>query len=249
MKPPNSIGWIHQSQCETVVSELEKRGEVVKNSRNPSRRLLPTQRFQQLKERLIARCQTELERRRPASFVPLSVVLSAMKRHASPAVLDALLLAMAEKREIVRRENRIGLSSGPELSNRQRNTLTALTAEVSAAGPTPPSIKEFAERHGHTLKDLEPIVQVAVDEGQFVRLRRRLSWIEVRSRRCESGWSIISANHRRPKSARFASSGALRGNTPCRFSSSSMSVRLLRVKATFVRRAHAFRYPVDEAIT
>ncbi len=41
---------------------------------------------------------------------------------------------------------------------------------MSAAGPTPPTLKEFAEQHGHTLKDLEPIVQVAVDEGQFVRL-------------------------------------------------------------------------------
>ena len=71
---------------------------------------------------------------------------------------------------IVRRENRIGLSTGPELSNRQRATLAALSAEVSAAGPTPPSVKEFAERHGQTMKELEPIVQVAVDEGQFVRL-------------------------------------------------------------------------------
>jgi selenocysteine-specific elongation factor len=45
-----------------------------------------------------------------------------------------------------------------------------LITEVSSAGPTPPSLKEFAERHGDTLKELEPIVQVAVDEGQFVRL-------------------------------------------------------------------------------
>ena len=85
-------------------------------------------------------------------------------------MLDALLAATAEKREIVRRDNRIGLSTGPELSNRQRSALTTLINEVSTAGPTPPSLKEFAEKHGHTLKELEPIVQVAVDEGQFVRL-------------------------------------------------------------------------------
>jgi selenocysteine-specific elongation factor len=164
----SSVG-VNRSTCESVVAKLEKRGEVVSIPGTPPT-FVTGQRFQQLKERLVARCKVELEHRRPASFVPLSVVLSAMKRQASPAVLEALLLAMTEKREIVRRENRIGLSSGPELSNRQRNALTALTAEVSAAGPTPPSIKEFAERHGHTLKDLEPIVQVAVDEGQFVRL-------------------------------------------------------------------------------
>jgi selenocysteine-specific elongation factor len=164
-----SFVGMDQSQCETVVRELEKRGEVVRIS-GTSPTFVTAQQFQQLKERLMARCQMELERRRPASLVPLSVVLSAMKRHASPPVLDALLTSLAEKREIVRRENRIGLSTGPELSNRQRATLAALSAEVSAAGPTPPSVKEFAERHGQTMKELEPIVQVAVDEGQFVRL-------------------------------------------------------------------------------
>ena len=163
--------WVglNRLQCETVVGELEKRSEVVRIPGNPLT-FVTRQRFQQLKEKMLARCQTELERRRPASFVPLSVILSAMKRHANPAVLETLLVAMAEKHEIVRRENRVGLSTGPQLSNRQRSTLTTLITEVSSAGPTPPSLKEFAEKHGQTLKELEPVVQVAIDEGQFVRL-------------------------------------------------------------------------------
>jgi selenocysteine-specific elongation factor len=163
--------WVglNRSQCETALGELEKRREIVRIPGTPPT-FVSAQRFQLLKERLIARCQTELERRRPASLVPLSVILSAMKRHASPTVLEELLVVITERREIVRRENRIGLSTGPELSNRQRNTLATLIAEVSAAGPTPPSLKEFAELHGQALKDLESIVQVAIDEGQFVRL-------------------------------------------------------------------------------
>ena len=36
-------------------------------------------------------------------------------------------------------------------------------------------MKEFAERHGHSLKDLEPLVQVAVDEGQLVRLSPQMA--------------------------------------------------------------------------
>src|SRR4029078_13083348 len=73
--------WVglDRSQCETVVTELEKRGEVVRIP-GAAPTFVTTQRFQQLKERLMARCQTELERRRPASLVPLSVILSAMKR-------------------------------------------------------------------------------------------------------------------------------------------------------------------------
>ena len=163
--------WVglNPSQCEMALGELEKRRKIVRVP-GTAPTFVTAKQFQQLRERLISRCQTELERRRPASLVPLSVILSAMKRHASAAVLDALLASMAEKREIVRRDNRIGLTTGPELSNRQRNTLATLITEVSTAGPAPPSLKEFAEKHGQTLKELEPLVQVAIDEGQFVRL-------------------------------------------------------------------------------
>ena len=78
---------------------------------------------------------------------------------------------MAAKREIVRREDRIGLSSGPELSNRQRSMLTALTRR--SLGRRPDARRRSRNSPNGTaitLKDLEPLVQVAVDEGQLVRL-------------------------------------------------------------------------------
>jgi selenocysteine-specific elongation factor len=93
-----------------------------------------------------------------------------MRRHASPQVLEALVCALAGERVLVRRDNRIGLSSGPELSNRQREMLANLLSEVNAAGVTPPSLKEFAEKHRFTMKDVEAIVQVGIDEGTMIRL-------------------------------------------------------------------------------
>jgi selenocysteine-specific elongation factor len=176
----NVESWIglNPSQCEVVAQALEKRKEVVRIAGAP-----PTYvsmcRFRALKERIIRRCQAELERRRPASFVPLSVILSAMKRAASPPVLDALIDDMTKRGELVRSGDRVGLTTGPELSNRQRGMLTALVNEVTAAGPTPPTLKEFADRHGCAMKDLEPIVQVAVDEGQLLRLSPQLVMHEL----------------------------------------------------------------------
>jgi selenocysteine-specific elongation factor len=158
-----------RSQCDEAVAELEKRGEVVRIA-GTSPAFVTKQHFDELKARLVARSKAALERRRPALFVPLSIVMSAMKRYASSSVLETLLVSMTAKGEIVRRGDRIGLTTGPELSNRQRLILAALAKEVSAAGATPPTLKEFAERHACALKELEPIVQVALDEGQFVRL-------------------------------------------------------------------------------
>ncbi len=39
----------------------------------------------------------------------------------------------------------------------------------------PPRLKEFAERNGSSLRDLEPLVQVAVDEGRLDRLSPELA--------------------------------------------------------------------------
>ena len=69
------------------------------------------------------RVRIELERRKPTSVVPLSAVLAAMKRMATPPVLESLLKDLAAKREIVRRGDKVGLPTGAELSNKQRQML------------------------------------------------------------------------------------------------------------------------------
>jgi selenocysteine-specific elongation factor len=168
----SSIG-LSLSQCEAVVQQLVKRKAVIRTAGSPTR-YVSAEHFQELKQLLLRRCQAELDRRRPVSQVPLSVVLAAMRRHASQPVLDALLNDMASRRELVRRDDRIGLPTGPELTHRQRNILDAFLAECASAGPTPPTLKEFAERHNYPLPDLEPLVQLAVDDGRLVRLSPQL---------------------------------------------------------------------------
>jgi selenocysteine-specific elongation factor len=168
--------WIglDQSQCKYVLSSMESRGEVVRIP-SPELRFVATAHFRQLKDRLIRRCQAELERRRPARLVLLSVILSAMKRAASEDVLGALLTDMATKGELLLRGDRVGLPTGAELSNRQRIMLTKLVEEVSQAGATPPTLKEFAERHALPLQEVQAVVQVAIDDGQLIRLTPQLT--------------------------------------------------------------------------
>jgi selenocysteine-specific elongation factor len=160
--------------CETVASQLVTKKALIRAAGSPPT-YVAAQRFQRLQQKLIRRIQAELERRKPASQVPLSVILAAMSRAASAPVLDALIEDMVARRELVRRGDRIGLPSGAELSQRQRQFLGTLLAELAAAGPAPPTLKELAERHGQSLRDLEPLVQVGVDDGQLVRLSREMA--------------------------------------------------------------------------
>ncbi len=157
------------AQVEAVVPQLVKRRELVATvGAHPL--YVTAAKFQQLKELLLKRCRSELERRKPASQVPLSAVLAALERHATPAVLETLLNDMTARRELVRRGERVGLPTGPALTHRQQKLLDTFLKECADSGPAPPTLKEFSERHGVTAKDFEPLVQVALDEGRVVRL-------------------------------------------------------------------------------
>jgi selenocysteine-specific elongation factor len=176
MLDENSPSWIGltPAECHSAIDRLIERKEVVR-APGPQPCYLTTARFQKLKQRMIRRCREELERRKPASYVPLSVILSAMNHDASGGILEALLGELVSKRELVRQGERVGLPSGPELSQRQRQQLSTLLAQFTAAGSAPPTLKELAEQHKLSPRDLEPLVQVGVDDGRLVRLSPQMA--------------------------------------------------------------------------
>jgi selenocysteine-specific elongation factor len=131
--------------------------------------------FSQLKQKLLRVCRQELERRKPASQVPLSPVMAALSHHASEGILNVLLADMVASREVVRRGERIGLPSGAQLSQRQRQLLAQLLSEFSTAGRAPPTDKELVEKLRLPPRDLAALLQVALDDGHLVRVSPQMS--------------------------------------------------------------------------
>jgi selenocysteine-specific elongation factor len=168
----SSRSWVglSPSECERAIIKLIEEKRVVRCPTPGRPVLLAAERFDRLKQRLLRHCELELERRRPAPLVPLSVIVSAMSSQASKPVLDALLDTMAADQEIVVADDRIGLPTGPKLSHRERALLDKVLAQIAAAGPTPPSLKELAEQHAHPLDELELLLQVALGAGKLVRI-------------------------------------------------------------------------------
>jgi selenocysteine-specific elongation factor len=165
---------LDRPQVDAAIQELIKCKEVFSTS-GPRPRLISSQRFEELKQKLTRRTKQELERRRPASQVLLSVVLASMSHDASLPVLEGVVEKMTLTGELVRRGERIGLPTGAELTHRQRNLLNTLIAEAIGAGPAPPTLREFAEKHACTIGDLEPLVQVAVDDRRLIRLTQQIA--------------------------------------------------------------------------
>jgi selenocysteine-specific elongation factor len=157
------------AECLSALTKLLKKKEIVATA-EPRPSYVTAKRFAQLKLKLLVRCREELDRRKPASQVPVSVVLAAMSRYASAGMLQKLLEDMASNRDLIRRGDRVGLPSGAELSQRQRQLLTTLLTTFAAAGRAPPTLKELAEQLKIPQRDLEQLVQVAVDDGQLVKL-------------------------------------------------------------------------------
>jgi selenocysteine-specific elongation factor len=156
------------TECQSALEQLLKKKEIIATAEGST--YVTAKRFALLKQKLLVRCREELDRRKPASQVPISVILAAMSRYASAGMLQKLLDDMASRREIIRRGDRVGLPSGAELSQRQRQQLTTLLTAFSTAGRAPPTLKELAEQSKIPPRDLEQLVQVAVDDGQLVKL-------------------------------------------------------------------------------
>jgi selenocysteine-specific elongation factor len=174
----STIG-LSPAECHAAVERLVAEKKIVRTA-GPQPHYVTAQRFSKLKEKLLAVTHEELERRKPASQLPLAVVVSAMSQRASEAVLETLVADAVVKRELIRRGDRIGLPSGAELSQRQRQLLAALLAQFAAAGPAPPTLKELAEQHKMPLRELEPLVQVGIDEGRLARLSPEMA-IDIRA--------------------------------------------------------------------
>ena len=153
--------WIglDPSQCEAVLRQLEKRNQIVRTA-GAQPRYVSMQRFSRLKQQLVRRCHIELERRRPASQVPQSVIASAMSRYASPQVLETLLDAMTASRELIRRGDRVGLPTGAELTHRQQAMLDTLGNPSSSAGISSspqPALSRQRQVRKFELPGLEPL--------------------------------------------------------------------------------------------
>jgi selenocysteine-specific elongation factor len=176
--PLNAIGeftiGMTRAECNAAAARLIRQKSVVSTAGSQPI-LVSAAHFEQLAQRLVRGCRAELERRRPAPQVLLSAVLAAMSPHASPAVLEAVVQALCARGELVRRGELVGLATGPALTNRQRALLKTVLEQITAAGPTPPTLKELAEQHQCVLKDLELLLQVAVDQGELVRVSPQLA--------------------------------------------------------------------------
>jgi selenocysteine-specific elongation factor len=160
---------LSRQQMERSIKDLTSRQAIVRTA-DPHPLYLTKARFQLLERRVISRYKTELEQRRPACQLPVAVLLSAMSHEASAPVVQAVLEKLVASGELVRHGDLVRTGAGADLSNRQRKLLETLLAECRESGATPPTLKEFAARQGCTLRELEPLVEVAVLEGRLERL-------------------------------------------------------------------------------
>lgn len=172
-KTESRVGLSRQ-EFESAAERLTERGECARTTESPPR-YVTQHRLAHLLHLVLRCCDAELKRQRPARFVSITAIEAAMSRHATAPVLKMAIERLVAGGELERRGDRIGLPVRTSLSRRQQRLLDELFAECVRSGRTPPSLKQFAARNGCSRQDVESLLQVAVDDGQLVRLSAELA--------------------------------------------------------------------------
>jgi selenocysteine-specific elongation factor len=158
-----------------VLHELLASGRILRTPGTTDRFLHPSY-HARLHGRLLRRVDHELERLRPARFVPVAPVLTAAEQWTSRPVAEALLGELVREQRLVRRGDRIARAGElPRLTQRQQTALDRLIDACTTAGVAPPLLAEVAAESGITLKELAPLVQIAVDTRRLVRVNDDLA--------------------------------------------------------------------------
>lgn len=165
---------IDPQRRDALVQSLVRRESIAPASEGAAT-FLHAARRQRLKDLIVRRCEREIERRRPARMTPLAPLRTAAARWTSAAVVEGLLDELVSEGRLIRRGGRVGAAGETaQLTGREQAVLNEFVDACRSGGAAPPSLKDFAAAHKLPLKQLEPLVQVAIDSGRLVRVSPEL---------------------------------------------------------------------------
>ncbi|REJ95135.1 MAG: selenocysteine-specific translation elongation factor [Planctomycetota bacterium] len=164
-----SLG-INPAERDALLEQLIAAGQILP-SPGKTGRYMSNDYKEKLKAWLVRGVERELERRRPARLVDRTPILTAAAKRTASATVIGLLDELVKEGRLLQRGERIGAAGdAAQLTQRESDVLNRLVKKLDAAGPSPPSLKEFSTDCDLSIKQLEPLVQVAVDQGRVVRV-------------------------------------------------------------------------------
>jgi selenocysteine-specific elongation factor len=119
--------------------------------------------------------KAEIARHQPRRALPRNTLITACRRITHPELLDAIFRHLLKTKELVE----IGPNLGPadaqvKLTKNQEQARARMLEQIAAAGLTPPTTKELAAALGQKLDQLQPLLNLCVEDGLLVKIDETL---------------------------------------------------------------------------
>lgn len=162
----------YASAIETLTSRQVLRS-VSRSGRGP---LFHAERLRQLQKSVMRVIREAVQAAHPRRSLPFNDLRNHCRGLADDSLLEHLLAMLVEEGELVR----VGRNLGPadlqvQLSRNQQKLLEQLLQDVTAAGLTPPTVKEFAAQYQQRPEQIASLLTVADEDGRLIRISDEFS--------------------------------------------------------------------------
>ncbi|MDA1013314.1 MAG: SelB C-terminal domain-containing protein, partial [Planctomycetota bacterium] len=168
IKAPEAV-WragVSEHRFDDVVRELTASNQLVKVANGI---VIQAARLESLSNSILRTIREELARRQPRRSLPRDVIHSVCRNITKPDLIDGVIDRLLTTKLLVL----VGKNLGPadaqvKLSKNQQQQRVRMLDLISAAGLSPPSVKELTTALGQKLDQVAPLVTICVEDGLLV---------------------------------------------------------------------------------
>jgi selenocysteine-specific elongation factor len=159
----------------TLIEQLKSEGILTAVGDADRPLVIHRDRLQSMSASVLRTIREEVQRHQPRRTLPRNTLLTACRGIARNELLIAVLEYLLKKKELVEIRGQLGPADAQvKLTKNQRRTLVKMLDTLTAAGLTPPTIKVLAADLGQKPEQLQPLLNLSVEDGLLVRVNDEL---------------------------------------------------------------------------
>ena len=153
------------------MEDLKASGQLVEIGRGGTTGWIHRDRLAALADSVLRTIRAEIARQQPRRSLPRNTLITACRRITRPDLLEAVFAHLLKTKRLVK----VGANLGPadvqvQLTKNQQQTRNMLLAAIETDGLTPPTVKQLAASAGLSLADIQPLLNLCVEEGLLVKV-------------------------------------------------------------------------------
>ncbi|MCH7689268.1 MAG: SelB C-terminal domain-containing protein, partial [Planctomycetes bacterium] len=171
---PLEAAWragVSVDRYDELIEQLKSDGLLTNIGTSEKPLMIHRNRLDSLSKSVLRTIKEEIARQQPRRALPRNTLNTACREITRPALLEAVFAYLLKTKQLVT----VGTNIGPadlqvKLTKNQRQTRTALLEKIALAKLTPPTVKGLMTDLGQKLDQIEPLLNLCVEDGLLVKV-------------------------------------------------------------------------------